>query len=68
MKRLYFLLCLPLLALFFSCTTDIDLYADYKQVPIIYGLLDATADTNYIKITRAFYVEGDAYQVALNPD
>ena len=46
----------------------IDLYAEYKEVPIVYGLLDATADTNYIKITRAFFVEDDAYQVALNPD
>ena len=54
--------------LHFSCSTGIDLYADYKQMPVIYGLLDATADTNYIKITRTFCVEGDAYQVALNPD
>ena len=68
MKRLYFILCLPFMALFSACSTDIDLYADYKQVPIIYGLLDANADTNFVKITRAFYVEGDAYQVALNPD
>jgi len=37
-------------------------------MPVIYGLLDANADTNFIKITRAFYVQGDAYQVALNPD
>ena len=56
------------MALFSACSTDVDLYADYKQVPVIYGILDANADTNYVKITRAFYVEGDAYQVALNPD
>ena len=68
MKRLYLILCLPFVTLFSACSTDIDLYAGYKQAPIIYGLLDATADTNYIKITRAFYVEGNAYQVALNPD
>ena len=68
MKRLYLILCLPFMALFSACSTDIDLYADYKQAPVIYGLLDANADTNFVKITRAFYVEGDAYQVALNPD
>lgn len=68
MKRLFFILCLPFMALFSACSTDIDLYADYKQVPVIYGLLDANADTNFVKITRAFYVEGDALQVALNPD
>ena len=57
-----------MLAFLSSCSTDIDLYADYKQVPIVYGLLDANADTNFIKITRAFYVQGDAYQSAVNPD
>lgn len=51
-----------------GCTTDVDLYADYKQVPVIYGLLDASADTNYVKITRCFYAPGDAFQTAINPD
>ena len=68
MKRFFLLLYLPLIAFLSSCSTDIDLYADYKQVPIIYGVLDPTADTNFVKITRAFYVEGDAYQSAANPD
>ena len=68
MKRLYTILCLPLAALFFACSTDIDLYAKYEEKPIIYGLLDPNADTNFIKISRTFYVRGDAYQVAANPD
>lgn len=68
MKHLHITFCLGLLLMLSACSTDIDLYADYKQVPVVYGLLDANADTNFIKITRAFYVEGDAYQVALNPD
>ncbi|MCR5660451.1 MAG: hypothetical protein K6G25_14140 [Bacteroidales bacterium] len=68
MKKVSIVFFLSFMALFFSCSSDIDLYADYKEVPIIYGLLDATADTNFVKITRAFYVQGDAYQIALNPD
>ena len=48
MKRTLLLLCLPLVTLFFSCSTDVDLYAEYKEMPIIYGLLDATADTNFV--------------------
>ena len=68
MKRLPIIFCLPFAVLFFACSTDIDLYADYKEVPVIYGLLDANADTNYVKISRIFSVEGDAYQTALNPD
>lgn len=39
---------------FYSCSTDVDLYADYKDVPIIYGLLNSRADTNFVKITHTF--------------
>lgn len=42
-----------------SCSTDVDLYADYKDIPVVYGLLDAKADTNYIKITKAFCGDDD---------
>lgn len=51
----------PILTLLFavaislnSCDTRVNLYADYKDIPIVYGLLDATQDTNYVKIVRAF--------------
>lgn len=37
-----------------SCSTDVDLYADYKDIPVVYGLIDMTKDTNYVKIIRAF--------------
>ena len=37
-----------------SCSTDVDLYADYKDIPIIYGVLNPIVDTNYIKISHAF--------------
>jgi hypothetical protein len=40
--------------MFFSCSTDVDLYADYKEIPIVYGLIEANSDTNYVKITKAF--------------
>lgn len=62
------LMTLLFAGLFTSCKHEVDLYADYKQVPIIYGILDAQADTNFIKITRAFYAPGDAEQIAMNPD
>lgn len=48
------LLIVILVSLFSSCSTDVDLYADYKDVPVVYGLIDAQADTNFIKITKAF--------------
>lgn len=68
MRKAFFLFMMVVCTALVSCSTDIDLYADYKEVPVIYGLLDAKADTNYVKITRTFYAQGDAYQVAPNPD
>ena len=68
MKRMSVFCCFCLSVLLNACSTDIDLYADYKEIPVIYGVLDAGADTNFIKITRSFYVEGDPYESALNPD
>ena len=55
MKKLFLsVLLLTSLAFFNACTTDVDLYASYKDIPVIYGLLNATSDTNYIRINRAF--------------
>lgn len=55
-----------------SCSTDVDLYADYKDVPIVYAMLNPKADTNYVKITRAFCGTNDnpinATEVALIAD
>lgn len=68
MRKIIPMLCLAAVMGFSACSTDVDLYADYKEVPVVYGLLDARADTNYIKITRSFYAQGDAYTSAANPD
>lgn len=55
MKKLLFSLSLLAgLIGFNACTTDVDLYADYKDIPVIYGLLTATEDTNFVRINRAF--------------
>ena len=47
------LLCL----LLSSCKPEINIYADYKEIPIVYGLIDVNDDTNFVRINRAFYVE-----------
>lgn len=61
MKKLFLSFSvLACLAFFASCSTKVDLYADYKDIPIIYGLIDATQDTNYVKIVRAFSGSDDA--------
>lgn len=61
-----------LLLLFNACSTDVDLYADYKDITVVYGLLDSGADTNFIKINKAFCGNNDepinANEVALIAD
>ncbi len=54
--------------IFGSCSTDVDLYADYKDITVVYGLLDAGQDTNYVKITKAFLGPGNALEFAKDPD
>lgn len=59
---------LMLASLFNACNTDVDLYADYKDITVVYGLLDCNLDTNYVKITKAFLGPGNALEIAQNPD
>lgn len=54
--------------MFYSCSTDVDLYADYKDITVVYGLLDSGKDTNYIKINKAFLGPGSALDIALIDD
>ena len=58
-KTRIFLFCTMLLGLLASCSTDVDLYADYKDVSIIYAMIDPRADTTYVKIVRAFCGSND---------
>lgn len=64
-KNLFFAASLIGLA---ACTTDVDIYDDYKDTTIVYGILDPVADTNWIKITKAFLGPGNAMTFAQNPD
>ena len=54
---------LPLLLLLpalFSCNKDLNVNAGWKDITVVYGLLDQSADTTFIKITKAFLGPGDA--------
>lgn len=70
MRRI-FVSCFALfsfLMMFNACHTDVDLYADYKDITVVYGLLDCGVDTNFIKINKAFLGPGNALEIAQNPD
>ena len=63
MNKLLISLCLLSLSLS-SCKTDVDLLAPYKEVMVIYGVLDPTDSVQYIRINKAFLGEGNAYTFA----
>ena len=35
-----------------SCTTDFELNADYDEIPVIFGILDQSVDTQFVKINK----------------
>lgn len=54
--------------LFSSCTTDFDVVAPYKETMVIYGLLNPTEKTQYIRISKAFLGEGNSLIMAQERD
>ena len=48
------LLSLLLLLGLVACKNDLDITDDWKDVTVVYGLLDANADTNFIRVERGY--------------
>ena len=53
---------------FNSCSTEVDLIAPYESSPVVFGLLDAEVDTQWVRINRTWLGEGDQTVFALIPD
>jgi hypothetical protein len=65
--KLLLWLALPTLLLF-SCEEEFDINAPYKNITVVYGLLDLGADTTWVRINKAFLGEGDVLQMAMVED
>lgn len=65
MKRLFLIIAFAALVLS-SCSNKVDLYGDSSDTTVVYAMLDAGLDTNYIKITKSFI--GNANELASNYD
>jgi len=63
MKKIYLILSV-FIFVFTSCKTDFDVNADWQETTVVFGLLDAAKDTQFIKISKAFLGESDALQMA----
>ena len=54
MKRLFYTILVIAALIMTSCSNKVDLYSDEGETTIVYGMLDANADTTFFKITRSF--------------
>lgn len=55
MKQFKLILGLCVFVLFAnSCKDDFDLPADFKDIPIVYGILEVDEDNHYVRVERAF--------------
>lgn len=69
MKKIFRFLVLFIIPLsFFSCETDFDVIADYREVAIVYGLLNQNDSIHYLRINKAFLGEGNALTYAKEAD
>lgn len=48
-----------MLAFVVGCSTEVDLTAPYDSIPVVYGLLDLEADTQWVKVNRTWLGEGN---------
>jgi hypothetical protein len=68
MKKL--LLLLPLLALLWgSCSNEFEVVADWKEIPVVYGMLSPKDTAHYIRVEKAFLdPDSSAFVIAQIPD
>lgn len=52
----------------FSCKNEVDLTGDYQDTPIVYGLLNPSDTAHYIRIQKAYLVNGNVLETAKIPD
>ena len=69
MKKIYLILSVFAIV-FAACETDFDVNAEWEEVTVVYGLLDAGDEntTQLIKINKAFLGKMDALQMAQYAD
>jgi len=51
-----------------SCSNDLDINAEYKDITVVYGLMNQRDSIHLVKINKAFLGEGNALDMALVAD
>ncbi|OFX23098.1 MAG: hypothetical protein A2033_00080 [Bacteroidetes bacterium GWA2_31_9] len=64
-----FLYCLAIISVILqSCSTDFEVNAKWKDIPVVYGLLNQNDAVHYVKVGKAFLGPEDAYTMAMKAD
>lgn len=58
------LLALCSLAFLTACDNDLEITADWKDVPVVYGILNSQDTVHYVKLNKAFLGQGDVMMMA----
>jgi hypothetical protein len=58
------ILLLLMTTVFVSCETDIDVNAEYQDIPVVYAAIDPSDTNHYVKINKAFLGESNALDLA----
>ena len=64
MNKFYYALILMISLAMFSCETDIDVNAEYKDIAIVYGLINPSDSVHYLKVNKAFLGNTSAIDLA----
>ena len=65
MKRIYLLF---IIIIIIGCDTDFDVNSDWKETTVVYGLLNASLDTQYIRINKGYLGNMSAIDMAQYSD
>lgn len=68
MKHFKPILLIPILAMFASCDVEFSPNAEWKNIPVVYCVLDQDDDTTYVRVQRCFLGDGDHTQYATMAD
>lgn len=66
MRKLFYLI--PIFLLFTACEVEFSPNASWKNVPVVYCLLDQDDDTTWVRVQRCYLSEGNIYEFGQNTD
>jgi hypothetical protein len=63
-----FLFAALLTSFIYGCSTDFDINSEWKDITVVYCLLNQNDSVHYVKINKAFLGDGNALTMAADPD